>query len=267
MSQYEILSIDPTPRPWTARQGPAAGQEFYSFNVVAKGPDGEAKTYEISRRPSSGPPPTGVVEAELKPSGNQYPDKLRLAQKPAQSASGGSYNDPETVRRITRSHSQEMGLRYMAILASLPNADKIPVAWSLEKLTPIIDWFDADVGGADSGVAARGGSPRTQDPPAADVSANGRKGFASDKQKDFFERLLTEQNVQAEPRGTVMLWAETIPTEAISKAIDMLIAKDPEAVPRLLSASEEWAQRNPDGPAPDTRDLDPIGPAGEDIVF
>lgn len=124
----------------------------------------------------------------------------------------------------------------------------------------------------DNRDAAGQGGGASAPPPNGSAAPSGHTGFSSDKQKGFFERLLTDKGVSAEARGTIVLWATTVPTQHISTAIDKLKEGNEEVVPRLISASEEWAAKQSDVPA-DTTDLPPldpmasVGPADSDVPF
>lgn len=110
---------------------------------------------------------------------------------------------------------------------------------------------DADAGGVPSSTRT-GESHR----PAASVSAE-RTGFASDKQKTFFERLLRDAGVGTQQVAEIVRFAgEALATDRLSKAIDVLKEGDrDQAVSALLVESAEWHRTQTEMPWEDDGSL------------
>lgn len=158
MPTFEITRVDDEPRTWTAKKGPAAGQEFLSYEVRAKGPDGEEHTYEITTKPTSPPPALGPGEFEVKPSSGDFPDKLKRAYQGSgngsQGRSGGSpgakdeywqkreQRDVIAQRRMGRAHAQSAAIEYATLMQ---RAGKLPDDFGPDELRVLIDWFAGDV--------------------------------------------------------------------------------------------------------------------------
>lgn len=77
-------------------------------------------------------------------------------------------------------------------------------------------------------------------------------GFASDKQRKFWHRLLTNAGLDTNQNEAVTRYAETLPTDRISAAMDTLNSKDTQerdkAVAALLRLSDEWSRKQSDVP-------------------
>ncbi len=88
-------------------------------------------------------------------------------------------------------------------------------------------------GGADGGGDD---SLSKQSPSAAAV------GFASKKQQNLFDRLLKKRGMDSNQVEAVNRFAETLPSERVSKAIDGLLDDDEaeKAAAALLSLTMEW---------------------------
>jgi hypothetical protein len=82
-----------------------------------------------------------------------------------------------------------------------------------------------------------------------------RVGFASDKQKGFFERLLKQASLDSNQVAGVIRFTEQLPTERVSKAIDGLNDDDTDLAERtvaaLLRESDAWARLQSDVPFDD----------------
>lgn len=125
----EIKGIDS----WKGQYG-----EMKTYTMVVEGPDGQ-KEVDLNQKPETPAPEVGqTIAGELKQ--GKYRPKLKKDQ-PMGGGGGGrrGYSD-EDIRRMTRSHSQEMALRREANLI----ADGEP-GLSDEALAELIDGFDADV--------------------------------------------------------------------------------------------------------------------------
>jgi hypothetical protein len=237
---------------------------------------GDTKEAEWLTKAATPLPAVGsTLEGDLEPS------EYGLNFKKAHGGGGfGGGRSPRDSRRIERQHSQEMSIRVLAANGALgpftgeqPHPTTASIRAVIKEWT---DWFvadlDADVGGGTGVPPPRGDT----DHAAADVSA---KGFASQKQKDHFERLLQQAGAKVETASAIVLYAENelSASGGIREAFDGLTSKE-DGVARstaktLALAAEEWRKRQPvDGPAPDTHDLPPaeghaVGAAGEDIPF
>lgn len=141
-----------------------APMHIYTLSVLDA--NNQVIACEILQRPSSPAPAPGmVIEGEMKPSSNpQFPPTLKRAQQASGGGGGGSFG-PEDIARITRSHSQEMALRFISAAGGLPGGaqslqDKEKVQEHLGLVKRLSDWFDKDVGAA--GKAAGGGQQQAQ---------------------------------------------------------------------------------------------------------
>lgn len=134
--QHTLTNVS-QPREYETKFGP-----MKSYTVKVEGDDG---AYEISRKAASPAPTIGQkieVEEVNDTSGGKYPPKLNLAF--AKGGKGGG-RSPEETARIQRQHAQEMGIRWAALAHA---RGKLPEDFTIDNLTPIIDWFDADTKGA-----------------------------------------------------------------------------------------------------------------------
>lgn len=144
---FKVVGVEEGHRTWQSKQG----GEMYSYAIEIADQNGQTHQVEWSRKPTSPAPTVGTdLEGHIEASGNNYPDKF----KQAQGSGGGGYggggrgNDPETIARISRSHSQEMALR---MIAATGNAQGLPVdnretvgAYLNNVVRPLTDFFDAD---------------------------------------------------------------------------------------------------------------------------
>jgi hypothetical protein len=270
MSTFEITEVETEYRTWEAKKGPAAGQEFHSYNVTAKGPDGELRDYEITRKPSSGPPPLGVVEAEVKPSNGNFPDKLKLTP---QGRSGGSSDkddywrrkderDIESQARMGRAHAQEMAIRTIALkgVHSDTYADNEAIKVTLREWT---DWFHQDVQRFPLDADASGGSRSDMKqarsgarglPVAALVDPAGvsaKVGFVSEKQRNYYERLLNGPRASEwgnAEKATVTRYLQQTDRATVRAAIDALSGGSEAEVAGLLREATDWASKQSDVP-------------------
>jgi hypothetical protein len=248
MPTYEILHVGDDVREWTAKQGPAAGQTFKSYTVRAKCPDGMERNFEVSRKPDSPPPPLGAVEAEVKPSQGDFPDKLKLTPQGRGGGFGGGMS-PERQAAVQRQHSQEMAIRMLD--AFEPRLDGRTAKTYLPQIKALTDWFDADVNQASPNASQDGGV----NPPS--LPAPSSSAGPSDKQLDFLERLLQEAGVDVQDRLDIKAWAKEKLTGGkegtMSAAIDAVKSGTAD---RLITAAKAWVATQSDIPA-DTRDLQP----------
>ena len=235
MPTFEITKVDPEPQEWTGKFGP-----MHSYKVVAAKPEGGYEDYEVNRKPTSGPPPLGPVEAEIIPSKGDYPDKLKLVQQGGSGGFSGRPDDPERRRRIERQHSQEMALRLLALAT---DRDEVTYA----EVKEVTDWFqkdlEADGGGGDDSL-----SNQSQSPNAAAASS----GFASQKQSGMVEGILKREKVDSNKVEAIKRFMETLDPTALRATIDALAGKDAErrdqVIAALLRKSDEYARSISDVP-------------------
>ena len=126
------------PREWQSKRG----DTFVSFMLTF---DGDAGSYEISRKPTSPAPTVGQMMdiGEVVPPNGNFPPKIKLAQANGSRPGGG--RSPQETAQIVRQHSQEMALRYAAIKQSQGN---LPAEFTPADLFKIAHLFDADAKGA-----------------------------------------------------------------------------------------------------------------------
>ncbi len=96
-------------------------------------------------------------------------------------------------------------------------------------------------GGADGG----GGDSLSQSPNSAAV------GFASDKQRKFYDRLL-KASVPASAQSTVTRYLDQTPSSVVHAAIDSLKDKDTAAIDGLLLEATNWESAKSDVPYDET---------------
>lgn len=113
---------------------------------------GEGQTVGLIKQATSPPPSPGdtvdgYIEAGSK--GRRLKVNRQNGGGGRSSATGASnYNDPKTVARISRSHSQEMALRLIFAsgdAATMDLSNKETVGSYLNNVVkPLVDWFDKD---------------------------------------------------------------------------------------------------------------------------
>lgn len=143
--------------------------------------NGQVIRAEVLQRPTSPQPQPGTtVEGEIQPSSNpQYLPTFKRAQQAGgggKGGGGGGYG-PEDIARITRSHAQQMALRFLTATGGLP------IDWNLENggdedqrdaeitagvgmVKRLANWFQADVDRAAKAVAGQQTTPPAGQPPA-----------------------------------------------------------------------------------------------------
>jgi hypothetical protein len=153
--EYTIEAVSDQTRPYPSQYG-----DMVVYWVKLKDTNAEvpAGAFELHKKASSKPPEVGhTVEVERFERGqhNDVPFiRIRplFRQQGGRGGGGRGYDDPETIARITRSHSQEMALRFVAATdaASALNPEETASrdAFLAGVLKPLIDWFDSDVQGA-----------------------------------------------------------------------------------------------------------------------
>jgi hypothetical protein len=269
MPTYEILHVGDDVREWTAKQGPAAGQTFKSYTVRAKCPDGMERNFEVSRKPDSPPPPLGAVEAEVKPSQGDFPDKLKLTPQGRGGGFGGGMS-PERQAAVQRQHSQEMAIRMLD--AFEPRLDGRTAKTYLPQIKALTDWFDADVNQASPNASQDGGV----NPPSlpASSSSAGPSEPATPPQKRAMTNALRKMQCGDDLLAAIVHKAAGNPPTKSGASGLLDVLNEPGAT--LEGVCERVGVPIPsDLPAPDTRDLPPmqppvnavVGAAGEDIPF
>jgi hypothetical protein len=258
MATYEILHVGDDVREWTAKQGPAAGQTFKSYAVRAKCPDGMERNFEVSRKPDSPPPPLGAVEAEVKPSQGDFPDKLKLSFSGRQNGSGGSSRSGNDLppefweardKRLARAGMLQAVVSNPGIWSESTGSIAEYVAF-VNKLTDAL-LASLDERAPSPNASQDGGA----NPPSLPASSS--LAGPSDKQLDFLERLLQEAGVDVQDRLDIAAWAKEKLTGGkegtMSAAIDAVKSGTAD---RLITAAKAWVATQSDIPA-DTRDLQP----------
>jgi len=142
------------------------------YTLLVTDPTGQQIQCELLQRPDTPIPQQGQqVEGDMRPSSNpaKYPPTLKKA-KPAGGGGGGGrgFDSPETIARISRSHAQEMALRFYEATGAgkldwKGDADQEKVRVQLGHVKRLTDWFDADVKAAAEHVAQQ--QPAQQTPP------------------------------------------------------------------------------------------------------
>jgi hypothetical protein len=262
MATYEILHVGDDVREWTAKQGPAAGQTFKSYAVRAKCPDGMERNFEVSRKPDSPPPPLGAVEAEVKPSQGDFPDKLKLTpQGRGGGFSGGGAKDAywegkgqrdlRNDRRMGRAHAQEMAIRWSAIVGN----DR------LDQLRTLIEIFDKDVLDAVPDASPNASQDGGVNPPSlpAPSSSAGPSEPATPPQKRAMTNALRKMQCGDELLAAIVHKAAGNPPTKSGASGLLDVLNEPGAT--LEGVCERVGVPIPtDLPAPDTRDLPPMQP-------
>jgi hypothetical protein len=151
MSQYNITEVSEDFNEWQSKFGP-----MHTYTVRAVDPAGETRTFQMNRKPESGPPQTGEVDASEKPAKGDFPPTLKINYTEQGGGGGGATQtaaapapSPSRQKAIQRQHSQEMALRLIAVTgdASALNTDdeKIVTTYLNSTVKRLADWFDADV--------------------------------------------------------------------------------------------------------------------------
>lgn len=258
MTTLNLVEVIGEGRPYELKNGPAAGTKLVGWRVK----DDKGTTYDISTKPDKGPPKLGPDEFTIKPSGNDFPDKI---SRVSQGGGGGQSNaareaywdrkeqrEIEAIPRITRSHAQEMAVRVMALGGDEPQRGR-----NRQELCEAIKWWtDFFQQDANSGVGVGGGSSggvsvssRPPEPlsPAVDSSA------ASRGEKAATSRKLNDLGVpDAVKRDVVHAIAGDPPTSEGLKAINAACDNADYA----LLFDEQGIERPPF--LPDTTDLPPL---------
>lgn len=144
MSTYTIESIVGQ-EGWTGREG----QGMVTYELMLQG---EGQTVGLIKQATSPPPSAGDTVDGFIESGSRgrrlKVNRQNGAGSRSSTTGGGGYNDPKTVARISRSHSQEMALRLIfasgdAATMDLSNKDLVGTYLN-NVVKPLVDWFDKD---------------------------------------------------------------------------------------------------------------------------
>lgn len=176
MPTYEVKQVSDKIRPWQSKQG--SENLSYTVDLLDKGADKTLCAVEWAKKKTSRPPEVGEeVVGHIEP--GPYSEKLKVDYEETRALTGGtnardlgykgsggkwqpeSERDPERSARILRQHSQEMALRWVALLRRDANPDPIV---EVEQVFELADRFDQDVNKA--GQAARGGAGNASSEPA-----------------------------------------------------------------------------------------------------
>lgn len=128
------------------------------YLVTVQGDDREFKLFHDSSSDFDAPSVGDDLYGEIK---KDKRNQWRISRKPKPKAGGkggGGYS-PEEVARITRSHSQEMALRYFSLRQS---EGKLPKDFNLGHVRDCAAWFDRDVQAAVPPAPSNGSAPQVQ---------------------------------------------------------------------------------------------------------
>ena len=117
----------------------------FVFSVDGEDETGTPFTDAYLAQKAQEPRESGIWEGYYLTENKKGNPWLRRESKPQGQPIGRSEPDPARQHSIIRQHSQEMALRYLAVKAELGTVEK---EFKPEDLTPIIDWFAKDAGGA-----------------------------------------------------------------------------------------------------------------------
>jgi hypothetical protein len=158
------------------------GGDMHIYNLAVTDPSGQQIACELLQRPTSAAPTVGQqIDGDMQAAKNpQMPPTLKKKKQESHggNGNGGGYNSPETIARITRSHSQDMALRFLEATGGtkidwdLVEGDEdqrtAEITGDLGLVKKLADWFDRDVAAAEARVTAA--APPTaaaqQSPPA-----------------------------------------------------------------------------------------------------
>lgn len=153
------------------------GNPMNIFTLGVTDPNGQAINCELLQRPETAAPETGQqIDGDMQAgkSAGQAPT-LKKAKKAPPGGGRGGYDDPATIARITRSHSQEMALRFVDVTGGTAidyEADEAAVQTAIKERLKLVkrltDWFDNDVSAAGASAAPtnNGGGQQAQPAPA-----------------------------------------------------------------------------------------------------
>jgi hypothetical protein len=176
VAQYTIQSAT------FSKEKQVAGNPMHIYVVDLLDGNGQVVRAEVLQRPTSPQPQPGTtVEGEIKPASNpQYLPTFKRAQQGAGGGGGGRGGGgygPKDIARITRSHSQDMALRFFEVSGGATidwttgDAEhlKTEVARHLNNIKRLTDHFDNDVAIAERSVGGQqqAAAPQQQPPPQA----------------------------------------------------------------------------------------------------
>lgn len=246
MTVFTIQSVS-EPKEWQGSYGP-----MLSYKLDLENGGAVDRGVELNRKPESRAPQVGEqLAGHLEP--GKFGDKLKIdfeatkelggsrpsgGSSEARSGSKGNWQpesqrDPERAARILRQHSQEMALRYCALLG-----DRVP----LDQIFRIANQFDADVIGQTSNPTQDlAGQGDTSPPPAPPASDSG-----SAEHQEICEALDTAGLLYPAAKDFVADYMlSELPPERIKKAVGNLVGQDLELQAQTLSAlrasAEQWS--------------------------
>lgn len=172
MAQFRIQSAT------FSKEKPVNGNPMHIYVVDLLDANGQVVRAEVLQRPNTPPLQVGQqVEGEIKPSSNpQYLPTFRRAQQQGGGRGGRGYG-PKDIARISRSHAQDMALRFFEVTGGATidwtggDAEhlKTEVARHFKNIKRLADQFYNDV--QEAAQAVGGGpaqaTPAQQPPPAA----------------------------------------------------------------------------------------------------
>lgn len=158
------------------------GNPMCVYNLTVTDPSGQQVACELLQRPDTPAPTPGLqIDGDMKPSKDpsKYPPTLKKAKKEGAGGRGGGYDSPETIARITRSHAQQMALRFFASTAKGVTIDfdadaaavTAAVKRHLSTVKKLADWFENDVMEAAASVAPPAQPAQQQQAPPAQAAA------------------------------------------------------------------------------------------------
>jgi hypothetical protein len=165
MPTYQITEVSEDYKEWDSRFGP-----MHTYTVKATDPAGESRVFEMNRKPQSGPPQTGEVDASEQPAKGDFPPKLKINYSEqggggGSSTSGGMSKDDYWRRkeerdltadkRMGRAHAQEMALRLIDAAGDAGDLrmddDAVLTSYLNGPVKRLTDWFAKDVDAAGEG--------------------------------------------------------------------------------------------------------------------
>ena len=247
MSQEFTIAWVGSSREWESKRG----DHYLAYEVKVEGDD---RVIEWSRKPDSDPPEVGKTTPLADIENGSHGPKLKVdwsavKQQGGSTSSSGSktyeakswqpeaQRDPERAARILRQHSQEMAIRYCALLG-----DRV----ALDQIFAYANQFDADVI-----KAAQAGGVTSQAPPAAQETQSNA---------EYLSKLLEEAGFDLAQVTVVQRYIETnFDNERRTKVEAALkdITRAPKAYDQLKQETEAW-----------TKEPLPVNdPASDDIPF